>query len=108
MLIAHRVICNNRSNSCRSFHFSGGKQRLALPMWGGAVCAYICGGCPNVHMFVSVDAEVYDEMPDKTINIHYHAHTQAAGSWLFSTKQGDWFQVSVKGSEAKISEIAAV
>ena len=64
-------------------------------------------------MCASVDAEVYDEMHHETINIHYHTHRlahthQPQALWMFSTMQGDWFQVSVKGSEAKISEIAAV
>ena len=38
LLIAHRVICNNQSNSRHSFHFTRGKQRLSLRMQGGAVC----------------------------------------------------------------------
>lgn len=64
-------------------------------------------------MCVSVDAEVYDEMHHKTINIHYHTQTHThthkpRALWLFFSKRGDWFQVSVKGSEAKICEIAAV
>ena len=61
--------------------------------------------------FVTVDAEVYDEMHHQTINIHYHTHTHThtharththtQALWLLSTMHGVWFQVSVKGSKGQ-------
>lgn len=60
---------------------------------------------------MSLDAEVYDEMHRKTININYHTHTEAAGTVVVFPRRRKAPGVSERkrmAAKAKISEIAVV